>query len=50
MLKFAQFGAGFIGNIHGANIAKHPKSELVYLYDVNTAAAEDLASGLGIRP
>ena len=34
MIKFAQFGAGFIGKIHGANIAKHPQSELAYIYDV----------------
>ena len=44
MIRFAQFGAGFIGKIHGANIARHPKSELAYIYDVNTAAAEDLAA------
>jgi len=47
MIKFAQFGAGFIGKIHGANIAKHPKSGLAYIYDVNTSAAEELATKLG---
>ena len=47
MIKFAQFGAGFIGKIHGANIAKHPQAELTYIYDVNTAAAEQLAAQLG---
>ena len=49
MIRFAQFGAGFIGKIHGANIARHPKSELAYIYDVNTAAAEDLAANLGAK-
>ena len=49
MIKFAQFGAGFIGKIHGANIAKHPKAELTYIYDVNTAAAEELATKLGAK-
>ena len=49
MLKFAQFGAGFIGKIHGANIAKHPRSELTYIYDVNTAAAEELAMKLSAQ-
>ena len=49
MIKFAQFGAGFIGKIHGANIAKHPRSELAYIYDVDTAAAEQLANKLGAR-
>jgi len=49
MIKFAQFGAGFIGKIHGANIARHPKAELAYIYDVNTEAAEQLAARLGAR-
>lgn len=49
MIKFAQFGAGFIGKIHGANIAKHPKSELAYIYDVYPAAAEQLAAQLGAK-
>lgn len=49
MIKFAQFGAGFIGKIHGANIASHPMSELAYIYDVNTAAAEQLAARLGAK-
>ena len=47
MIKFALFGAGFIGKIHGANIAKHPQAELAYIYDVNAAAAEQLAAQLG---
>ena len=47
MVKFAQFGAGFIGKIHGANIAKHPRAQLASIYDVNTEAAEQLASKLG---
>jgi len=49
MIKFAQFGAGFIGKIHGANIAKHPKSGLAYIYDVNMSAAEQLAAQLGSK-
>jgi myo-inositol 2-dehydrogenase/D-chiro-inositol 1-dehydrogenase len=49
MIKFAQFGAGFIGKIHGANIATHPKAELTYIYDVNTAAAEQLAAQVGAQ-
>lgn len=47
MIKFALFGAGFIGKIHGANIAKHSEAELAYIYDVNAAAAEQLAAQLG---
>ena len=49
MIKFGQFGAGFIGKIHGANIARHPKAELAYIYDVNTEAAEQLAAQLGSK-
>lgn len=49
MIKFAQFGAGFIGKIHGANIARHPGSRLEYIYDVSTAAAEELAARLGAK-
>src|SRR5262245_44865804 len=49
MVKFAQFGAGFIGKIHAANIAKHPRAELTYIYDVNMAAAEQLAAQLGTQ-
>ena len=49
MIKFAQFGAGFIGKIHGANIAKHPKSELEYIYDVKREAADELAAKLGAK-
>ena len=49
MIKFAQFGAGFIGKIHGANIANHPRSELAYIYDVNQSAAEHLAAQLGAK-
>ena len=49
MIKFAQFGAGFIGKIHGANIVKHPRAELTYIYDVYPAAAEELAAKLGAK-
>jgi myo-inositol 2-dehydrogenase/D-chiro-inositol 1-dehydrogenase len=47
MLRFALFGAGFIGQVHGANIANHPRTKLQYVYDVNRAAAESLAGRLG---
>ena len=49
MIKFAQFGAGFIGKIHGANIARHPRAELTYIYDIYPAAAEELAAKLGAK-
>src|SRR5713101_9131059 len=49
MTKFALFGAGLIGRIHGSNIATHPRAELQYVYDINTEAAEQLASRLGAK-
>jgi myo-inositol 2-dehydrogenase/D-chiro-inositol 1-dehydrogenase len=49
MIKFALFGAGFIGKVHGQNIANHPRTELSYVYDVNTEAATQLAQQLGAQ-
>src|SRR5687767_8763963 len=49
MIKFALFGAGFIGTVHGNNIAAHPRAELKYIFDVNTEAAEQLATRLGTK-
>ena len=49
MTKFALFGAGLMGGIHGRNIATHPRAELQYVYDINAAAAEQLASRFGAR-
>ncbi len=49
MTRFALFGAGFIGAVHGANIATNPRAQLQYVYDINTAAAEQLATRLGAR-
>lgn len=49
MTKFALFGAGFIGTVHANNIAAHTRATLEYVYDVNSAAAEQLASRLGAK-
>lgn len=49
MTNFALFGAGLIGRVHGRNIAANPRAKLQYVYDVNTEAAKQLASGLGAR-
>lgn len=43
MLRFAQFGAGRIGAIHAANLATLPETQLLYVVDVNAAAAGALA-------
>lgn len=49
MLRFALFGAGRAGRIHGRNIAAHPRAELVFVYDVNREAAERLCGEYGGR-
>ena len=49
MIKFALFGAGFIGTIHGNNIAANPRAELQYVYDVNTEAARQFAACHGAK-
>lgn len=49
MMRFALFGAGFIGTIHGNNIAAHPRATLQYVYDVNSTAAEGLAARHGAK-
>ena len=47
MLRFALFGAGRAGRIHGRNIAAHPRADLVFVYDVNREAAERLCGEYG---
>jgi myo-inositol 2-dehydrogenase/D-chiro-inositol 1-dehydrogenase len=49
MIRFALFGAGFIGQVHGANIAACPRTKLQYVYDVNVEAANKLAGRFGAR-
>ena len=46
-LRFCQFGAGRIGQIHAANLAGHPDAELVSVVDVVADAAEALAASYG---
>ena len=33
MLRIAVLGCGRIGQMHAANVAKHPRAELVTVYD-----------------
>ncbi len=49
MMRFALFGAGFIGQVHGLNVAAHPRAELAYVYDVNPTAAEKMAALTGAK-
>src|SRR6266852_4167498 len=43
MINICQFGAGRIGAIHAANIARHPGARLHTVVDIDRAAAESLA-------
>lgn len=49
MIRFALFGAGFIGRVHAQNVAHHPRATLTAVYDVNTQASGELAGRLGAR-
>lgn len=40
MIRFALFGAGFIGTVHATNIVKHPDAQLTYIYDANPDVAK----------
>jgi myo-inositol 2-dehydrogenase/D-chiro-inositol 1-dehydrogenase len=47
MINLALFGAGRIGSIHGANVARHKHANLVALYDPFQQNADQLAAELG---
>lgn len=49
LLRCAVFGAGRIGRIHAANVARHVEgAQLVAIADVDRSAATDLAGRLGV--
>jgi len=47
MLTFALFGAGRIGKMHAQNIHAFAQSELKYVFDVYTPAAQEVADATG---
>lgn len=49
MIRFCQFGAGRIGQIHAGNLARSGRAELRYVVDVNEAAARGLVQKYGGR-
>jgi len=49
MLHFAQFGAGRIGAIHAANLARHPGARLRHVVDVHAPATAALAAQHGAQ-
>jgi len=49
MTRIAIFGCGRIGRMHAANIAKHPRTDLVSVFDVVDEAAKQTAEATGAR-
>jgi len=49
MIEICLFGAGLIGSVHAANLARHPKVRLRYIVDPRREAAERIAAGTGAR-
>ncbi|MCA3803827.1 Gfo/Idh/MocA family oxidoreductase, partial [Burkholderia sp.] len=49
MIEFALFGAGRIGKIHAANLARHPGAKLRYVIDRHAPSAEALAHAHGAQ-
>jgi len=47
MMSFCLVGAGFIGPVHAANIAAHPRATLKYVVDLDRMAAEQVAAKHG---
>lgn len=48
MLGIAVLGCGRIGRMHAANIAAHPRARLTAVYDVDPAAAAEVAAAQGV--
>jgi myo-inositol 2-dehydrogenase/D-chiro-inositol 1-dehydrogenase len=49
MIEFALFGAGRIGKIHAANLARHPGAKLKYVIDRHAPSADALAHAHGAQ-
>ncbi|MGH6913555.1 MAG: inositol 2-dehydrogenase [Geminicoccales bacterium] len=49
MIKFAVLGCGRIGRMHAANLARHPRAELAWVFDVAAGAAASVAEATGAR-
>jgi myo-inositol 2-dehydrogenase/D-chiro-inositol 1-dehydrogenase len=49
MVNFAVLGCGRIGRMHALNLARHPRAELAYLYDIAADTASAVADATGAR-
>ena len=48
MLRIAVLGCGRIGQMHAANVARHPRAKLAAVFDVNRESAERVALAQGV--
>lgn len=48
MVRIGVLGCGRIGAMHARNIARHPRTVLATVYDVNAPAADSVAAELGV--
>lgn len=48
MLRIAVLGCGRIGQMHAANVARHPRAELAAVFDVHRPSAERVAAAQGV--
>jgi myo-inositol 2-dehydrogenase / D-chiro-inositol 1-dehydrogenase len=49
MVRFAVLGCGRIGRMHALNLARHPRAELAYVYDIIDDTAAETADATGAR-
>jgi myo-inositol 2-dehydrogenase / D-chiro-inositol 1-dehydrogenase len=49
MIKFAVLGCGRIGRMHALNLVRHPRAELVWVFDVAGSAAASVAEATGAK-
>ena len=48
MLRIAVLGCGRIGQMHAANVARHPRARLATVYDIHRPSAEKVAAAQGV--
>jgi myo-inositol 2-dehydrogenase/D-chiro-inositol 1-dehydrogenase len=49
MVKFAVLGCGRIGRMHATNLARHPRAQLAWVFDVAGSAAAAVAEATGAK-
>ncbi|MBC2836549.1 inositol 2-dehydrogenase [Paragemmobacter straminiformis] len=49
MLRIAVLGCGRIGQMHAANVARHPRATLAGVYDLHQPSADRVAGEQGVR-